>query len=113
MPYNFIKVDESLSHAKRLQRLQEVIWDETAGQFVGGDREAVLNEECKDSQQVGGTRSIAGGRRPSLTTLGAAQFQRRTMQMWLYICYWTLYFLGWFGVPFIQGVIQSAEFTFR
>ena len=92
MPYKFIALgdepgDAGLAHP---EQLRQVLRDED-GLYVDFRSTPELNEHCLDTEQV----------------------HRHTMQTALRFCYWTLFFLGWMGVPFVQGILMSSEFSLR
>ena len=89
MPYEFIALEEDDASAiVNPEQLQQVLQDD-AGRYL--DFSAALNEDCLDTEQV----------------------HRQTMQSVLRVCYWSLFFLGWVGVPFVQGILLSSEFSLR
>ena len=89
MPYEFIALEEDDASAiANPEQLQQVLQDD-AGRYL--DFSAALNEDCLDTEQV----------------------HRQTMQSVLRVCYWSLFFLGWVGVPFVQGILLSSEFSLR
>ena len=89
MPYEFIALEEDDDSAiANPEQLQQVLQDD-AGRYL--DFSAALNEDCLDTEQV----------------------HRQTMQSVLRVCYWSLFFLGWVGVPFVQGILLSSEFSLR
>lgn len=101
MPYKFIHLDdedgEELPRPERLRQVLSVCLQSRQhrcverGRYVEFSSTPELNPDCMDTEQV----------------------HRQTMQRALRVCYWTLFFLGWFGVPFAQGILWSSEFTLR
>lgn len=101
MPYKFISMSDGdggeLAHPERLREVLAVCSQTQQhrcverGKYVEFSSTPELNPSCLDTEQV----------------------HRHTMQRALRVCYWTLFFLGWFGVPFAQGILWSSEFTLK
>eukprot|EP01043_Picozoa_sp_COSAG02_P042668 COSAG02_NODE_3645_length_6430_cov_55.318907_1_plen_984_part_00 len=104
MPYKFISMSEEGEELPSPERLRQVLSQVLSvcvqsqqhrcvehGRYVEFSSTPELNPNCMDTEQV----------------------HRHTMQKALRVCYWTLFFLGWFGVPFAQGILWSSEFTLR
>eukprot|EP01043_Picozoa_sp_COSAG02_P065058 COSAG02_NODE_9699_length_2138_cov_1.149583_1_plen_367_part_10 len=105
MPYKFISMsdeeEDELSNSDRLRQVMSEVLSVCLqsrqhrcvqqGRYVEFSSTPELNPKCMDTEQV----------------------HRHTMQRALRVCYWTLFFLGWFGVPFAQGILWSSEFTLR
>jgi hypothetical protein len=101
MPYKFIALDDDdedaeehgLAHPEKLRQVlaacDRLGQDHCAerGRYVDFSTTPELNANCLDTEQV----------------------HRHTMQSALRFCYWTLFFLGWMGVPFVQGAQAKTK----